>query len=508
MQSKTDKSSVMEPDVEIIRKEAKIAQVSVATVKGNDSPISHDYGDVAVNQETIFGAASLSKPVFTYLVLKLVEAGKLTLDMKGLNNILPFQTFCEQHGFKWKNDEEINEDDIARINAFTPEMILSHTTGFDLSRTTDQVNHQFEPGQEYYRYSGLPLFYLQKVIEKLNEPQLAFMPDNDSFEENKLYVSINPPNLKYTIFDLTGIGVSGTIDLKTLNCDLLELTDINDLNPYLPQIIEEVTKRGHTPNLDVLAKKYVFEPLHMNHSSFGENPCAANSLNTTAENYARFVQAWMSDEKLQYAFKPQIIMTQDPWAQAVVPNKKALEYVAECLGFQLEIDKNGKPLSAFKTGDMGPWRGWVTIDLNEDIKQRKATVYFAKGPEPDGNGHMLAETLMAEYQLEHGLYWFREKYGFSTGLEENWESAQKMRCTRGMGYQDESPRLAIDSTQKDSTQKMLHLMSSGPEPVSQTNDSPKEQKNLNNTPSKDVREKKDNEEQEGPKFNPTPLVLV
>ncbi|TIE23318.1 hypothetical protein DIZ73_18075, partial [Legionella pneumophila] len=220
-QTKIDKSNLIEKsDVESVRKEANISQVSVATVTSSGSPVTHGYGDMAVEIDTIFGAASLSKPVFTYLVLKLVETGKLTLNMKGLNDILPFKTFCEQHGFKWKNDEEINEEDIIRINAFTPAMILSHKTGFDLNNRTNEVNHQFEPGQEYYRYSGLPLFYLQKVIEKLHEPQLALMSENDSFEENKLYVSINPPNLRYTIFDLTGVGISGTIDLKDLNCNL------------------------------------------------------------------------------------------------------------------------------------------------------------------------------------------------------------------------------------------------------------------------------------------------
>ena len=68
---------------------------------------------------------SLSKPVFTYLVLKLAEAGKLSLGMNRLNDILPFKDFCQQHGFTWKNDEEINEEDIARINALTPAMILA-----------------------------------------------------------------------------------------------------------------------------------------------------------------------------------------------------------------------------------------------------------------------------------------------------------------------------------------------------------------------------------------------
>ncbi len=505
-QSKADRTQASEFDVEKVRKKANIAQVSVATVTSNTAPVTHGYGDVSVNKDTVFGAASLSKPVFAYLVLKLIEAGELTLDMKGLNDILSFQSFCEQHGFKWKNKEEISEEDIARINAFTPTMILSHKTGFDLNRA-NQVNHQFEPGQEYYRYSGLPLFYLQKVVEKLNEPQLALLPDNDFFEKNKLYVSISPPNLKYTIYDLTGVGLTSTINLKALDCSLQELTDVQELKPYLTKILEEVVRRGHTSNLDVLAKKYVFEPLHMDHSSFGAEPCAANSLNTTAEDYALFVQGWMNDEKLQYTFKPQISMANDPWARETVTAKKDLAHVAECLGFQLEVDENGEPITAFKTGDMGPWRGWVAIDLSKDIKQRRATVYFAKGPEPDGNGHVLAETLMEGYQLKHGLNWFKEKYGFATGLEESWEASQKLRCDRGMAYQEKSPRLPNPEERVtpsvDSTKKMVQLMPPPLEPTPK-NESRKEDV-IFRAPVEEIGGEKEDIIQDERKFNPSPF---
>ncbi|HAT8180235.1 TPA: serine hydrolase [Legionella pneumophila] len=497
------KSHRIDSDVERIMRDAKIEQVSVATVVGNGSPVTQGYPDVTVDKDTIFEAASLSKPVFTYLILKLAEAGKLALDSKGFNDILPFRDFCEQHGFKWRNDEEVNED-IALINALTPAMILAHKTGFDLNRK-NEVNHQFEPGQEYYRYSGLPLFYLQKVIEKIHEPQFALMPDNDSFEENKLYVSIAPPNLRYTIFDLRGVGTSGTIDLTALNCDLAKLTDIQELNPYLPKILAEVAKRGHTPNLEMFAKRYVFEPLHMNHTSFGEKPCAANSLKTTAADYALFVQAWMNDEKLQYAFKPQISMTKDPWAQAVVPDKESLKFVAECLGFQLEVDEDGNPLTAFKTGDMGPWRGWVAIDLSKDIKERRATVYFAKGPEPDGNGHILAETLMKGYQLKHALYWFKEKYGFATDLEDC-KISQKVRCERGLAYQDKSPGLPKPQNKStDSTKKMLQLISSKQETTQKTFEFQK--KGVRSPePIQEVEQiRNDKKIQEELEFNPTPF---
>lgn len=83
-------------------------------------------------------------------MLKLVEAGELRLDMNGLNNILPFSEFYNVHNFKWKEEDKISHEDLELINAFTPAMILSHRTGFDLNRS-HEVNHQFEPGQEYYR---------------------------------------------------------------------------------------------------------------------------------------------------------------------------------------------------------------------------------------------------------------------------------------------------------------------------------------------------------------------
>jgi CubicO group peptidase (beta-lactamase class C family) len=48
----------------------------------------------AVNDKTMFEACSMSKPVFAYLVLKLVEQGKLDLD-KPLYNICQKNLFVK-----------------------------------------------------------------------------------------------------------------------------------------------------------------------------------------------------------------------------------------------------------------------------------------------------------------------------------------------------------------------------------------------------------------------------
>src|SRR4051812_15603995 len=65
----------------------------------------------AVDANTVFEAASLSKPVVAYATLKLVDAGMLDLD-KPLKNYIAIPEIVDP-----------------RANRITTRMILSHTTG-------------------------------------------------------------------------------------------------------------------------------------------------------------------------------------------------------------------------------------------------------------------------------------------------------------------------------------------------------------------------------------------
>jgi CubicO group peptidase (beta-lactamase class C family) len=69
-----------------------------------------------VTDSTVFEAASLSKPVFAYAVLKLVDAGKVDLD-KPLNQYLP-------------GNYDVGDD--PRLNQISTRRVLSHTTGFPI----------------------------------------------------------------------------------------------------------------------------------------------------------------------------------------------------------------------------------------------------------------------------------------------------------------------------------------------------------------------------------------
>jgi CubicO group peptidase (beta-lactamase class C family) len=111
-----------------------------------------------ITDNTVFEAASLSKPVFAYGVLKLADAGKLDLDTP-LVKYLP--------GAYVENDE--------RLNQITARIVLSHRTGFPNWRRGPALKINFTPGEKF-SYSGEGFVYLQKVVEHLTGQTLdAFM---------------------------------------------------------------------------------------------------------------------------------------------------------------------------------------------------------------------------------------------------------------------------------------------------------------------------------------------
>jgi CubicO group peptidase (beta-lactamase class C family) len=64
--------------------DAHVPGLSMAVIDDRQATALTVVGDsldrAAVDQQTIFGAASLSKPLFAYAVLQLVDAGKLAFD--------------------------------------------------------------------------------------------------------------------------------------------------------------------------------------------------------------------------------------------------------------------------------------------------------------------------------------------------------------------------------------------------------------------------------------------
>ena len=110
--------------------------------------------------------ASLSKAVFSVLVMRLVEQGVLDLD-KPLQEYVSTPLF-ENRGTSWHEDlSDLRAD--SRYRHITARMSMSHTTGFPNWRWVEpdqKLRIRFEPGA-MFSYSGEGMTLLQIVIQKI-----------------------------------------------------------------------------------------------------------------------------------------------------------------------------------------------------------------------------------------------------------------------------------------------------------------------------------------------------
>lgn len=101
-----------------------------------------------VTPKTLFNAASLSKTVFAYAVLRLVDQGKIDLDT-------PLTRYV--------SDRPSHDP---RLEKVTARVVLSHRTGFPNWRNDakDELRIYFDPGSRF-SYSGEGMVYLQRAVE-------------------------------------------------------------------------------------------------------------------------------------------------------------------------------------------------------------------------------------------------------------------------------------------------------------------------------------------------------
>jgi CubicO group peptidase (beta-lactamase class C family) len=102
-----------------------------------------------VTPDTIFEAASISKPIFAYAVLGLHEKGIIDLD-DPLDDYLP--------------QPYLNDD--PRLSLITMRWVLCHSTGFQNWRGKESLKIHFKPGERFF-YSGEGYVYLQRVVEEV-----------------------------------------------------------------------------------------------------------------------------------------------------------------------------------------------------------------------------------------------------------------------------------------------------------------------------------------------------
>lgn len=110
-----------------------------------------------VTESTLFEAGSITKPVFAFVVMRLVEKGILDLD-KPLYRYLAFK--------------DVEHDE--RYQFITARHVLSHQTGFPnwaQRNAKGQFDLKFTPGTAF-GYSGEAYEYLKRVVEHISHKEI------------------------------------------------------------------------------------------------------------------------------------------------------------------------------------------------------------------------------------------------------------------------------------------------------------------------------------------------
>jgi CubicO group peptidase (beta-lactamase class C family) len=151
-----------------LMRELNVPGVSVAVIRDADIAWRGAFGvrdveaQTAVDTDTIFEAASMSKPVFAYAVMKLCEKGVLSLERPLTEYGAPLFLAGD-----------------ARLALITARHVLSHTTGFQNWRSDSKpLAIAFAPGSQY-GYSGEGFSYLQSVVTHVTKQKIEpFMKAN------------------------------------------------------------------------------------------------------------------------------------------------------------------------------------------------------------------------------------------------------------------------------------------------------------------------------------------
>lgn len=160
-----DKNAI-ESQTPVLMEKFHVPGVSIAIVENNRIAWTGTWGVKRagtvdrIDDRTLFEAASMSKPLFAYAVLKLVEQGVLDLDR-------PLVDYLDEPYLDDQPDHKL----------ITARMVLTHTTGFpnwrkDGWRKGGPLPVQFKPGSKY-GYSGEGFLYLQRVVEHITGETLA-----------------------------------------------------------------------------------------------------------------------------------------------------------------------------------------------------------------------------------------------------------------------------------------------------------------------------------------------
>lgn len=173
-------------EIKKLAAEANVPHIQVEYGDGNGvlsfESSQVDTIEASAEGETVFQSASLSKPVFGYIVMKMVDNGEIDLD---------------EPIYKYTNIDRFENKEWAKM--ITPRMVLSHKTGLydwatrsptDADWPTSTLYFKFRPDSAF-SYSGEAFFFLQQAVENIRGESLQ------QIAEKEVFIPFNMPSTSY-----------------------------------------------------------------------------------------------------------------------------------------------------------------------------------------------------------------------------------------------------------------------------------------------------------------------
>ena len=165
----TDDYDALDTRIEELMAANDVKGMAIAIIDGDEIRHLSAFGhanvekQVPLETDTIMYAASITKAAFTYMVLQLVDEGRIGLDT-------PISEYLAKPLPEYSNDDwdwsSLEGDEDWRL--LTPRMLLTHSSGLANLRWFEpdhDMSFHFTPGTAY-AYSGEGFYLLQFVLEE------------------------------------------------------------------------------------------------------------------------------------------------------------------------------------------------------------------------------------------------------------------------------------------------------------------------------------------------------
>ncbi|MEM9494866.1 MAG: serine hydrolase domain-containing protein [Pseudomonadota bacterium] len=275
-------------------REFRVPGVGLAIVEDGALAWEGAYGEAnietqaSITNQTLFQAASLTKPFFAYVVVKLVDEGRLSMD----DRLVDFYRPHDLSASEWNK-------------AITVRHVLTHQTGLPNWRAGDDeeatLEPKFAPG-DGYSYSGEAFHWLQQVCETITGLSLHQLADKYLFTPAGLDDMAMSWLPERDVREVYGHIVDDDGEAK--------LADLQFSREH-GRRLQEVAERWGRPmtdwrSSDLNAAHAVMRP--HDHPRLAGRPLwrmnrpgsalmsSASSLRTTPGDYARFLTLMMKDD--------------------------------------------------------------------------------------------------------------------------------------------------------------------------------------------------------------------